>query len=94
MKTSAAEHSAVAIWHRAIQPEVADLTPAQARAVLRLRLAPEDLDRADDLAAQARQGKLAPKGERELDDYLAVGSALEFLKSKARLTLKTARAAV
>ena len=93
MKTAIAEHSAVAIWYRAIQPEVADLTSAQASAVLRLRLAPADLGRADDLASKARQGKLAAREERELEDYLAVGSALEFLKSKARLALKKARVA-
>ena len=48
--------------------------------------------RADELAAKARTGGLASEEERELDDYVAIGGALEFLKSKARLSLKRARA--
>jgi hypothetical protein len=80
----------VAIWKRAIEPETGDLTPEQAGAVLRLKLSAADLDRADALAAQAKLGALTPEQERELTDYLTVGSALEFLKSKARLSLKRA----
>jgi hypothetical protein len=51
------------------------------------------LNRADKLAAKARVGILTPEEERELDDYVAVGSALEFLKSKARTSLKRVRPA-
>jgi len=55
-------------------------------------LSAPDLDRADLLVDKARAGTLTPGEERELDDYLAVGSALEFLKSKARRSLRrTAR---
>jgi len=84
------ERSAVAIWKRTIQPETGDLPPDEARAILQLRLSPADLNRADELAAQARLGCLSPELERELEDYLAVSSALEFLKSKARGSLKRA----
>jgi hypothetical protein len=90
MGVSANEHSAVAIWKRAIEPEAGDLAPEEARAILRLHLSSADLDRADQRAAQARVGQLTPEQERELDDYLAVGSALGFLKSKARGSLKRA----
>ncbi|HUF61767.1 MAG TPA: hypothetical protein VMN36_06805 [Verrucomicrobiales bacterium] len=90
MGISPTEHSAVAIWKRAIKPESGDLAPEEARAILRLDLSPADLDRADELAAQARAGTLTAEQERELDDYLAVGSALDFLKSKARVSLKRA----
>ncbi len=88
-----ADHSPVAIWKRTIQPEAGNFTSAEARALLRLRLSPLDLDRADELAAKARAGNLASAEERELDDYAAIGGALEFLKSKARLSLKRARSA-
>ena len=47
----------------------------------------------DKLAAKARGGILTAEEERELDDYVAVGSALEFLKSKARTSLKRVRPA-
>ena len=84
MSAVANEQSTVAVWKRAILPENGDLSPEEARAILRLKLANEDLDRADELAAKARLGALSPEEERELDIYLSVGSALEFLKSKAR----------
>ena len=64
------------------------LDPAAARALLRLRFSRADLNRADELAAKASAGTLAPAEERELEDYRTVGTALEFLKSKARLSLK------
>lgn len=83
-----AENSAAAIRHRAIQPKKSDLDPAAARALLRLRFSRADLDRADELAAKASAGALTPAEERELEDYRTIGTALEFLKSKARLSLK------
>ncbi len=93
MNAVIADHSPVAIWKRTIQPERASFASAEARAILRLRLSPLDLNRADELAAKARAGELAAEEEREMDDYVAIGGALEFLKSKARLSLKRARAA-
>ena len=86
-----AENSASAIWERTLEPKKAGLSPAAARALLRLKLSRSDLDRADKLAAKAREGRLAAKDERELQDYRTVGTALEFLKSKARLSLKQTR---
>ena len=47
----------------------------------------EDQDRADELADKGRAGGMTPQEEHELEDYLTIGSALEFLKSKARLSL-------
>jgi hypothetical protein len=93
MNAVVADHSPVAIWKRAIQPEVRSFSPAEARALMRLKLSLRDLDRADELAAKARAGGLSPEEERELDDYVAIGSALEFLKSKARSSQKRARPA-
>ena len=85
--------SIVAIWKRAIRPEAGSFSPADAKAMLRLKLAQADLERADALAAKARAGKLSPKEEQQLDNYLAVGSVLEFLKSKARRSLREAKVA-
>jgi len=64
MNAVIADHSPVAIWKRTIQPERASFAPAEARAVLRLRLSPLDLGRADELAAKARAGGLAAEEER------------------------------
>ena len=83
-----AENSASAIWQRTIEPKKSNLAPAAARALLQLNFSQADLERADDLAAKARSGKLSADEERELEEYRTVGTALELLKSKARLSLK------
>jgi len=83
-----AENSPSAIWQRTIESKKSRLDPAAARALLQLEFSRADLQRADALAAKARAGSLSTAEERELEDYRAVGTALEFLKSKARLTLK------
>jgi hypothetical protein len=93
MNPALADNSSVAIWKRTIRPRTGSLSPAEGRALLRLKLSPSDLDRADELAAKAQAGSLAPQEERELDNYVAVASALEFLKSKARFSLSRTRTA-
>ena len=90
MSVATTDHSAVAIWKRTIEPEAGGLYAAEARAMLRLKLSSQDVGRADELAAKARAGQLTEAEELELDDCLAVGSALEFLKSKARMSLRRA----
>lgn len=93
MSALVAERSAVAVWKRAIQPDDGTLRPAEARALLRLKVAEADLDRADALAAKARSGQLTAEEDRELENYLTIGSVLEFLKSKARRSLHKRRTA-
>ena len=79
--------SSVAIWERAIQPARRSLDTASARALLKLKLSKRDLDRADALAIRAAQGVLSEGEVEELESYRTVGTALEFLKSKARRSL-------
>jgi len=93
MSAAITGESAVAIWKRAIEPEAGTLSPEEARAILRLRLAETDLDRADALVAKARAGRLTQREQQQLDNYLTIGSVLEFLKSKARRSLQQAKAA-
>jgi hypothetical protein len=93
MSAAITEESAVAIWKRAIEPESGTLSPAEARAILRLKLAEADLDRADKLASKARAGRLTPREQQQLNNYLTIGSVLEFLKSKARRSLRQIRVA-
>ena len=80
------------IWSRAIQPETGDLSAAAARELLRLRLAEADQQRVRDLSAKVNAGTLSGEEAYELDSYLNVGRALEFLKAKARLSLSKAAA--
>ena len=92
MSISPAINSATAIWQRAIVPGRGTFAAAAARALLGLRLSARDLDRADALAAKAAAGKLTPGEARELEAYRSVGTALEFLKSKARRSLRKSAA--
>jgi hypothetical protein len=90
VNATATDSFAVGVWKRTIEPETGDMDPAEARVILRLKLSPADLDRADALSDKARLGTLTPAEDRELEDYLSVANALEFLKSKARLSLRRA----
>ena len=91
MTTTASPFSSIAIWERAIQPARRTLDADSARALLNLKLSKRDLDRADALALRAAQGKLSDDEAAELESYRSVGTALEFLKSKARRSLAVAR---
>ena len=75
------------IWSRTIHPEMGDLSPLAAREFLRWRLSDADIKRVHDLSTKANEGELSSEEEGELDQYLNVARALEFLKSKARLSL-------
>jgi hypothetical protein len=76
------------IWDRVIRPEIGDLHRAAARELLRLHLAAEDARRVEELSNKANAGTLRADEEQELDHYLNVGRALEFLKAKARVSLR------
>lgn len=77
------------IWYRTIRPEIGDLSPAAARELLELRLSEADARRAEELSAKAKNGALTGQESIELETYMNVGRALEFIKFKARLSLKT-----
>ena len=76
------------IWSRTIGPGVGDLSPEAAREWLRLQLSHSDRERVRDLSHKANSGELTATEERELESYLNVGRTLEFLKAKARLSLR------
>ncbi len=90
MATTSPTITSIAIWERAIQPARRSLDAASARALLNLKLSKRDLDRSDVLAVRAAQGKLTDEEATELESYRSVGTALEFLKSKARRSLAKA----
>ncbi|HEY3915278.1 MAG TPA: hypothetical protein VGN61_12390 [Verrucomicrobiae bacterium] len=83
MKATEAE-----IWSRTIRPEIGDLSEVAAHEFLRWRLADSDAGRVQELSGKANAGTLSNEEETELDFYLNVARALEFLKSKARLSLR------
>jgi len=80
------------IWSRAIRPDIGDMSPDAAREFLRLKISDSDAARVHELSTQANAGTLSPEEEQELDHYLSVGRTLEFIKAKARLSLRDAAA--
>jgi hypothetical protein len=76
------------IWSRTIRPEIGDLSPVAAREFLRWHLSDTDAECVRNLSGKANAGTLIAEEENELDFYLNVARALEFLKSKARLSLR------
>lgn len=81
---------AASIWDRVIGADDHGLSAEEAHAVLGWKFPPSDRQRVDELSAKARAGELTVAEERELDEYLAIESALVSLKSKARRALKSA----
>ena len=79
-----------AILTRAIQPN-GKLSPTAARALLRIRLDPQDHQRLHDLQEQNRDGTLTADERSELESYLHVGMVLDVLQAKARATLRAAK---
>lgn len=88
--SNATEIDETEIWMRLIQPENGDLSEEVAREWLRLRFSNADVERVRELSQKADDGTLTPDEERELDIYLNVGSVLDLLQAKARLSLSKA----
>ncbi len=86
--SAAAVGTEAEIWNRTIQPENGSLSPEAAKALLELRLPPEDISRVNELSAKAQDGSIAEDESRELDNYLNVGRTIELLKAKARRSLR------
>ena len=80
---------AAGIWDRVIGADDHALSPDEARALLRWKFADSDRQRVDKLSEKARAGKLSAAEQHELDEYLAIESALISLKSNARRALKS-----
>jgi hypothetical protein len=77
-----------AILDRLIHPDQADLPSAAAHALLRLRFDQQDLDRIHALMVKNQADALTPDERSELESYLRIGSFLDLLKAKARVSLK------
>ncbi|MGE0131799.1 MAG: hypothetical protein AB7U82_27255 [Blastocatellales bacterium] len=82
-----------ALWGRLLDPVSADLSPEAARYILGLQFPQLDIDRMQELAEKARAGALTLEEHIEMDSYERVGHVLSLMKSKARKSLKEARAA-
>jgi hypothetical protein len=86
-RTAATADAGARIWQRVLQFQGA-LSPAAARALLRLQFSPRDQRRMDDLSAKARAGLLSAPEQAELDTFERLGCLLDIVHSHARRVLK------
>ena len=70
-----------------------DLLPEVARAVLDWRFAEQAVNRMNELADRNNKGTISETEREELEKYLRVGSLVNVLQAKARLSLKQAGSA-
>ena len=81
-----------AIWERVIDPNEEDLSPEAARFLLRLDFGEPDHARMQELAQKSNDGTLTADERVELQNYVRIGNVLALMQSKARLSLRHARA--
>lgn len=77
-----------AILARAIEVEKGDLSRSAAEFLLSVRFGEHDVSRMNELSELARQGKLTPQQQAELDSYIHVSNLLAVMQSKGRSALK------
>ena len=73
-----------------MSPELDDLTPEAAKAILRMRLSKADVARVIRLSSYASEGTLTDAQRGELELYLQIGDVITIMHSKARVALKRA----
>lgn len=77
-----------AILARAIEVGERDLSRSAAEYLLSVRFGEHDVSRMNELSELARQGKLTPQQQAELDSYIHVSNLLAVMQSKGRSALK------
>ncbi|MCY2996403.1 MAG: hypothetical protein NTY19_52430 [Planctomycetota bacterium] len=70
-----------------IGPDEGDLSPEVARSVLRWKFTDPTVARMTELSDRNSKGRLSPSEREELDKYLRVGSFINLVQAKARLSL-------
>ena len=89
-KTAIPELPAVAAWDHVVQLDES-ISPTAARARLKVKFTQPDVERMQDLAARARQGKLSTSQEIEIDTFERLGCLIDILHSKSRRALERAK---
>lgn len=67
-----------------------DMTPEVARSVLNWKFSSRTISRMNELADRNNEGTIAAWERQELEKYLRVGSLINIMQAKARLSLKSA----
>ena len=89
----ALETSEAAILDRVFRPDTGDWSREASETILALGFGRSDRQRMVRLLAKAKAGGLSPKQTSVLENYRHVGRLLELMKSRARRSLQTKRAA-
>lgn len=71
-----------------IAAEEGDLTPEAARSILRWKFSKKATARMTRLASRNAKGTISEAELKELERYLRIGSLLNLLQAKARLSLR------
>ena len=71
-----------------LETERGDLAPEVARSLLQWKFTDRATSRMTELAGLNNQGTIKQEEREELDKYLRVGSFLNLIQAKARLSLK------
>ena len=77
-----------AILARVIEIGEGQLSRGAAEYLLSFRFGEHDVARMNELSELARQGKLTPQEQAELDSYIHVSNLLAVMQSKGRRALK------
>lgn len=72
-----------------IAPDQGNLTPEVARSVLCWKFTDRALGRMNDLADRNRKGTISAEERQDLEKYLRVGSLINIVQAKARLSLES-----
>jgi len=78
------------ILERLVEPANDEVSRRAAEALLSITFKPADVQRMNELAALARDGRLTPEQKAEAEGYNRIGHFLALVHSKARLALKAA----
>ncbi len=70
-----------------------DVSPDEARALLKIAFSEAAHDRMRELSAKARAGTLSPREEEELSEFERLGCMLDVLHSLARRSIRKQRTA-
>lgn len=89
--STASSVTEVDIMSDVIAPTRGDLPPEVAKSVLDWKFTDQAVARMTDLAERNGQGAIGPAEREELDKYLRVGSFINLLQAKARLSLLSSR---
>lgn len=75
------------ILNEMICPDVGELPPDGAKALLTLQFTPAAISRMNELAEKNRLDEISSAEKDEMEKYMRVGNFLSAIKAKARLSL-------